>query len=89
MQGAERLGYAMSANQRNTEDCCGCSRCNFGCPHQAKWSVDLTYLPRALHAGATLISDCLVEKVLTHGERAVGVSGRLLDDGAVFSLAAH
>ncbi len=81
-QGAERLGYPLMPNQRNTKDCDGCSRCNFGCPHQAKWSVDLTYLPRALHAGATLISDCLVEKVLTHGERAVGVSGRLLDDGS-------
>lgn len=78
-QGAARLGYTLAPNQRNTKDCDGCSRCNFGCPHMAKWSVDLTYLPRALQAGATLISDCLVEQVLTHGERAAGVRGRLLD----------
>lgn len=79
-QGAERLGYALQPNRRNTKDCDGCSRCNFGCPHQAKWSVDLTYLPRAARAGATLLSDCLVERVLTHGEQAIGVSGRLLDE---------
>jgi choline dehydrogenase-like flavoprotein len=78
-QGAQRLGYALKPNHRNTKDCDGCSRCNFGCPHQAKWSVDLTYLPRALRAGAHLMSDCLVERVLTHGEQAIGVSGRLLD----------
>lgn len=79
MQGAERLGYAMSANQRNTEGCCGCSRCNFGCPHQAKLSVDLTYLPRALAAGARVLSDCRVEELLFAGEQVIGARGRLLE----------
>lgn len=79
-QGAQRLGYELQPNRRNTKDCDGCSRCNFGCPHQAKWSVDLTYLPRARRAGARLLSDCRVERVLTHGEQAIGVSGRLLDE---------
>mgnify|MGYP002146851266 CR=1 FL=1 len=78
-EGARRLGYELVPNQRNTKDCCGCSRCNFGCPHQAKWSVDLTYLPRALAAGAEIFSDTAVERVLTYGEQAVGVRGRLLD----------
>ncbi|MFO0574096.1 MAG: GMC family oxidoreductase [Polyangia bacterium] len=78
-EGARRLGYELVPNQRNTKDCCGCSRCNFGCPHKAKWSVDLTYLPRALAAGAEIFSDTAVERVLTYGEQAVGVRGRLLD----------
>jgi choline dehydrogenase-like flavoprotein len=77
-EGAERLGYALSPNQRNTRGCDGCSRCNFGCPHQAKLSVDLTYLPRAQAAGARVLADCLVERVLLRGEQAVGVSGRVL-----------
>ncbi len=77
-EGAARLGYSLLPNHRNTSGCDGCSRCNFGCPHQAKYSVDLTYLPRALRAGASVLSDCLVERVLTAGERAVGVSGRVL-----------
>ena len=79
-EGAARLGYELQPNHRNTKDCDGCARCNFGCPHQAKWSVDLTYLPRALQAGADLISDCLVERILTHGDQVTGVSGRLLDE---------
>ena len=78
-QGAERLGYSLAPNHRNTKDCDGCSRCNFGCPHGAKWSVDLTYLPRARAAGAEVFSDALVEKILLHGDQATGVSGRLLD----------
>jgi choline dehydrogenase-like flavoprotein len=78
-QGAERLGYPMTANQRNTEGCCGCARCNFGCPHHAKLSVDLTYLPRAIAAGARLLSDCRVESVVFSGEQAVGVRGHLLE----------
>ena len=78
-EGAEMLGYCLQPNQRNTKDCNGCSRCNFGCPHGAKWSVDLTYLPRAVAAGASVIAQCLVERVLLSGEQAIGVEGRLLD----------
>lgn len=77
-QGADRLGYAMAANDRNTDGCCGCSRCNFGCPHQAKLSVDLTYLPRAIAAGAHVVSDCRIESILFQGEQAIGVQGHLL-----------
>lgn len=78
-EGAKKLGYTLSPNQRNTDGCNGRSRCNFGCPHGAKLSVDLTYLPRALAQGAELYSDCLVEEILLEGDRAVGVRGRLLD----------
>ena len=79
-EGAAKLGYELHPNQRNTDGCDGCSRCNFGCPHGAKLSVDLTYLPRAVKAGARIVSDCLVERVLLSGDRVIGVSGRLLDD---------
>jgi choline dehydrogenase-like flavoprotein len=74
-EGAERLGLAIKPVRRNTLGCNGCGRCNFGCPHGAKLSVDVTYLPRALEAGATLCSDCQVERVLVKGDRARGVSG--------------
>jgi choline dehydrogenase-like flavoprotein len=77
-EGAARLGYRLAPNQRNTRGCCGCARCNFGCPHGAKLSVDLSYLPRAVAAGARIVSGCLVEKVLFRGEQAVGVSGQVL-----------
>lgn len=77
VQGAERLGLATHALKRNTRGCNGCGRCNFGCPHGAKLSVDVTYLPRALAAGALVYTDCTVDRVLVRGGRVGGVSATL------------
>jgi choline dehydrogenase-like flavoprotein len=80
-EGAEKRGLVIEPLRRNTKDCNGCGRCNFGCPHGAKLSVDVTYLPRAVAAGAQIWSDCLVEKVSLSGGRATGVTGTLLGRG--------
>ena len=77
--GGEKLGVPFHSMRRNTTGCNGCGRCNFGCPHQAKMSVDIAYLPRAVRAGARIVSDCLVDRVQVEGAKAVGVAGRLLD----------
>jgi ferredoxin len=50
-RGRRALG-SIKPIRRNTKGCNGCGRCNFGCPHGAKMSVDLSYLPRAVAAGA-------------------------------------
>jgi choline dehydrogenase-like flavoprotein len=81
-EGAARRGHPVTPVRRNTLGCNGCGRCNFGCPHQAKLSVDLAYLPRAVEAGARLYTDCLVERVRIEHGRAVGVEGRTLDGEA-------
>ena len=78
-EGARKLGVELKPTRRNTLGCDGCGRCNFGCPHGAKMSVDKSYLPGALARGARVLSDCLVDEVLMEGDRAVGVSGRLLN----------
>jgi choline dehydrogenase-like flavoprotein len=75
--GAERLGHPVTPLRRNTKNCRGCGRCNFGCPEGAKLSVDMTYLPRAIAAGAGVYSDFHVERILTRGARAAGVTGTL------------
>ncbi len=77
--GAAKLGYPIRPIGRNTKGCKGCGRCNFGCPEQAKMSVDLAYLPRLLAAGGRVFSDCLVERIVHAGGRASGVQGRLFD----------
>ncbi len=83
VEGAEQLGVPMKPIRRNTKNCNGCGRCNFGCPHGAKMSVDLSYLPRAVTGGASVWSHALVERVMTRNGRAVGVVGRILNrDGA-------
>lgn len=76
-EGATLRGLEMKPIRRNTEGCNGCGRCNFGCPCTAKLSVDLTYLPRAAEKGAQIYADCLVDRVIMRGDRAVGVEGRI------------
>lgn len=78
-EGAAMHGAQLKPMRRNTRGCDGCGRCNFGCPHGAKMSVDISYLPRAIAAGATIWSDCAVKSVKMDGRRAVGVEARLLD----------
>ncbi|WP_373048666.1 GMC family oxidoreductase N-terminal domain-containing protein [Vulgatibacter sp.] len=78
-RGARRLGYGLEPMRRNTVGCLGSSRCNFGCPHRAKMSVDLTYLLRARERGALVIADCRVTRLRIESGRAAGVEGRLLD----------
>lgn len=77
--GAARLGYSLRPMKRNIVGCRGSSRCNFGCPHRAKLSVDLTYLPRAMSRGAGLVSDCRITSLSLKGDKITGVEGRLLD----------
>lgn len=79
VEGAAKMGIPMKSLRRNTKDCRGAARCNFGCPHGAKMSVDISFLPDAFLHGATLVSDALVEKIDFASGRATGVRGRLLD----------
>jgi len=78
-EGARLRGHELTPTRRNTRGCNGCGRCNFGCPHQAKLSVDIAYLPRAVQAGARLYSDCLVDRITIEHGRATGVTGSTLD----------
>jgi choline dehydrogenase-like flavoprotein len=80
VEGAARLEIPIKPFRRNTDGCCGCGRCNFGCPHGAKMSVDVTYLPKAMSAGARVYSDCLVDEIVTLGGSVRGVRGRRLGE---------
>jgi choline dehydrogenase-like flavoprotein len=79
VEGADKLGIPMKSMRRNTKGCRGAARCNFGCPHGAKMSVDVSFLPDAVAHGATVVSDALVERIDISGGRARGVRGRFLD----------
>lgn len=78
VEGAARMGITMQPLKRNTHGCEGNARCNFGCPKQAKLSVDRSYLPSALERGARVVASALVERILIKRGRATGVEGRLL-----------
>ncbi len=75
---SNRLGYHGYTISRNVKDCDGCCRCIFGCPHDAKRNVLVTYLERALKRGTRIVSEARVEKILTKGGKAVGVEARVI-----------
>jgi choline dehydrogenase-like flavoprotein len=79
VEGAAALGVKMKSLRRNTQGCRGAARCNFGCPHDAKMSVDRSFLPDAYAHGARVLSDALVERIDFSMNRATGIRGRFLD----------
>jgi choline dehydrogenase-like flavoprotein len=79
--GADALGWRVVDNRRAQVHCAGCNGCVLGCPTGAKQSTLVSYLPRAVAFGATVVSDCRVARVLfdrkqATGVRALGADGR-------------
>jgi len=72
---AER-GITGSPTLRNAPGCRGSARCNLGCPHGAKQSMQLSYIPYATARGAQVFTDERVERVLLQGGRATGIQTR-------------
>ncbi|HET7482348.1 MAG TPA: GMC family oxidoreductase N-terminal domain-containing protein, partial [Actinomycetota bacterium] len=69
------LGLSGAATRRNVHNCRGSSRCQLGCPYNAKQSMLITYLPYAEERGATVFVNAPVRRVVRRGDRAVGVTG--------------
>ena len=80
LEGADKLGITFKSIRRNTRHCHGVARCNFGCPHRAKLSVDISFLPDACAHGALVLSDALVDRIDVVGGVARGVRGKLLGE---------
>ena len=55
------------------KDCIQCGKCAFGCPADAKWSGK-DFVDDAVEAGAELICDAEVIKVITEDDKACGVT---------------
>ncbi len=75
-RGIDALGLEGGMAPRSTPGCKGCGICNYGCPTMGKASTNLTFLPRAVNAGALIQADTKITEVLVEGGRAVGVRGR-------------
>ncbi len=74
MEGARALGAGGAPISRNAGNCVQCSSCPFGCEIDAKRGMHVSYLPRAVAAGARLRTEVEARRVLVEGGRAVGVS---------------
>jgi choline dehydrogenase-like flavoprotein len=81
LRGAERLGLARGVFRHNRTGCKGSGYCLIGCAYDAKKGVHLTYLPRADAAGAALYTDVRVERIEREGDRAVAVTGSVVERG--------
>jgi len=77
--GADRLGYKTEWNTRNQLHCAGTNNCAFGCPSGGKQSMLVSYLPRAMTRGATILSDTRVRRVIVENGRAQGFEADVID----------
>jgi choline dehydrogenase-like flavoprotein len=73
MEGAAAIGASGGPISRNAGSCVQCSSCPFGCEIDAKRGMHVSYLPRAVAAGARLRTGVEAQKVLVEDGRAVGV----------------
>ncbi|MFC4946349.1 GMC family oxidoreductase [Pseudonocardia sp. GCM10023141] len=87
LRGARALGWAAAPLRRNAPGCGGCCQCAIGCPRNAKNGVHLNALPQACAAGARIVTDARVERVLSERGRAAGVLARR-PDGTAFAIRA-
>jgi choline dehydrogenase-like flavoprotein len=75
MEGAAAIGASGAPIHRNAGNCVQCSSCPFGCEIDAKRGMHVSYLPRAVAAGARIRTGVEVDRVLVEDGRAAGVSG--------------
>jgi choline dehydrogenase-like flavoprotein len=73
MEGAAAIGASGGPISRNAGDCVQCSSCPYGCRIDAKRGMHVSYVPRALAAGARLRTGAEARRVLVEAGRAVGV----------------
>ena len=73
MEGAAAIGASGGPIARNAGRCVQCSSCPFGCRIDAKRGMHVSYLPRAVAAGARLRTRVEARRILVENGRAVGV----------------
>ena len=73
MEGAQAIGASGGPISRNAGNCVQCSSCPFGCRIDAKRGMHVSYLPRAVAAGARIRAGVQANKVLVEDGRTVGV----------------
>jgi choline dehydrogenase-like flavoprotein len=75
-EGARALGASGGPISRNAGRCVQCSSCPLGCRIDAKRAAHVSYLPRAVAAGARVRAGVQVQRVITEDGRATGLACR-------------
>jgi choline dehydrogenase-like flavoprotein len=61
--GCHRLGYRVEQFPLNLKGCKGAGSCNLGCPNAAKLGTHRVQLPEAERNGATMVTNCRVDRL--------------------------
>jgi choline dehydrogenase-like flavoprotein len=77
-EGCAKLGISSEPIARNVRGCRGSGECFTGCRARAKQSMDLSYVPAAIRAGARVYTSVRAEQVRAAGRRVTGVRGRVV-----------
>ncbi|MGW0883195.1 GMC family oxidoreductase N-terminal domain-containing protein [Streptomyces sp. NPDC002671] len=72
LAGARELGWQAAPLRRNAPGCQGSCQCVVGCPTGAKQSVQLSVLPDACAAGARIVTEARVKRILVDADRPGG-----------------
>ncbi len=79
MAGADAMGFKESHYiRRYVKDCAGAGQCLQGCRKRRKQSTNVNYVPETRERGGVIVSCAPVDRVMTEGSRAVGVTGRFV-----------
>ena len=82
MEGAARIGASGGPISRNAGRCSQCSSCPVGCRADAKRGAHLTYLPRAVAAGARIRTGVEATRLTFEGRRCTGVECVVREPGS-------
>lgn len=74
-----RLGWKWAPLAHNRSGCVGSGFCALGCSFDAKNNAAKVMIPRAVKAGAQVLTRCQVVAIEHDGERATGVTARALE----------
>jgi choline dehydrogenase-like flavoprotein len=78
-EGAEKLGWSVRAVPQARKDCRASGYCMQGCAWDAKQSQLVTYVPRAVAAGARVYADTRAAALTFDGTRVTRLDSEVLD----------
>ena len=81
MEGAQSLGASGGPISRNAGRCVQCSSCPFGCAIDAKQGMHVSYLPRAVAAGAKVRAGVDVRRLAVEDGRVRGAECVVAGEG--------
>jgi len=77
-EGCDALGISSEPISRNVRGCRGSGECFTGCRSRAKQSMDVSYVPAALRAGARVMTSLQVQTIRSSGSRVTGIAGQVV-----------